>query len=259
MMKLSLKILSAFAGLLLVMSQVQAGMIKTDFVFVVDESSSMAEEHAALQTNFSLFADILLAGGLDAEFGLIAYSGFPRMLTDLTDVSGLTNAASNFTGTGADEPIFDALAFALDDMFASITYRNDSLKNIIVIGDEANNGNVLVSALHSLISDAEYIANLLDVNNALLNVVMPSAEVGELANLATNTGGNVFDINGLLGTTSEVEAFISDLANAKVQESIDFCLQNPSDAICSGFEPIPEPSSVWLFVGAMLLGLRPRR
>lgn len=242
---------------LLVTSQIQAAVINTDIIFVVDDSGSMNTERQNLIDNFDLFSTLLGNGGLDAKFGLVSYGFLPiaqQLSTpELTDVDGLKSAAANFTGVGALEPVYDSIGLALNAMtnLFEFNFRDDAVANIIVVGNEGNNGGILGY-------DIPFLDSLLKSSGALLNVVMDIPATDELAVLATDNGGALFGIDGLTGSEQQVSDFVTSLANAKVQETFDYCTANPSDLACSGVVPASAPSATLLLVFG-LFGIQLRR
>lgn len=226
-----------------------AAVIKTDIVMIVDESGSMGGVQANLRNNIGLFASILSAGGVDANYALVGYGSsgdLIRLITDFTDASGFAAAAANLVASGGTEPAYDATAYALNSLSSesgNLTYRADAVKNMIVYTDEASNG------------DSEYSAATLDAllkgNNSLFNAVVPNAGYTSLINLATSNGGQFFNL-GFLNTNDQtvVEQFVEDFALAKLQETLDFCQVNPNDPACSNVE-VPAPASAGLFLIAV--------
>lgn len=239
-----------------------AGLIKTDIVMIVDESGSMSTVQSNLINNIGLFASILADGGVDAQFALVGYgssvrtggSNYIRSLTDFVNAAGFATAAANLVVNGATEPAFDASAFALNALVsenANFSFRNDAVKNLIIYTDEPSNG------------DSEYNFNktdaLLKSNNALYNAVLQGdSTISSLGGLATGNGGQVFDLQGLNTTDqSVVTAFVETFANAKLQETLDFCTLNPSDPACVNVD-VPEPTSLAIFALG-LIGLAGRK
>lgn len=238
-------------GLLTVNAPANAAIIKTDIVMLVDESGSMGTIHNNLSNSISSFASILQAGGLDVQFALIGY-GFAgdgiRLISDFVDAAGFATAMTQIIPIGADEPAYDATAYALEALPAeqpNLSYRDDAVKNLILFADEASNGDVYY--------DADSLDTLLKDNSALFNVVL-GGDFSGLINLALNNGGNSFDLNELnTNVQSDIEAFVTHFAEVKLQETLDFCLENPSDPACSGSEPVPAPAGIALLSFGLLL------
>ncbi len=236
----------------------QAGIVKTDIVMIVDESGSMSNIHTNLGNSIGLFASILQAGGLDAQFALIGY-GFAgnniRLLTDFVDAASFAGFTDDLYSVGSNEPAYDATAYALDGLTAEsadLSYRTDAVKNLILFADEASN------------SDTEYDASSLDAllqqSSALFNVVL-GGEFSELLTLASNNGGHGFDLNELnTSDTNALNAFVTNFAQVKLQETLDYCVANPNDPACSGggSDPVPAPFGFGLMLFALAI-MRARR
>jgi uncharacterized protein (TIGR03382 family) len=245
----------AFAGLAFALNA-NAAPIKTDIVFIVDESGSMATVQANLRNNIGLFASILSAGGVDANYALVGY-GFGsdriRTLTDFTDDASFATAANGLVASGALEPAFDAISYALNAFSgeaSSFSYRSDAIKNLIILTDEPDNSGTTPFA---------DVDALLGANNALFNAVLRFSDtISSIGPLATNHGGNIFDL-GLFGSNDAqvVTDFVTDFANVKLQETLTFCQQNPNDPACTNVQ-VPVPPMAALF-GLAVAGLLMRR
>ena len=239
--------LSLFA----VTAPVNAAVIKTDIVMLVDESGSMSTVHNNLRDSISTFASILQNGGLDAQFALIGY-GFAgdsiRLISDFVDAAGFASAMSGIIPIGANEPAYDATAYALEALPSEqpgLSYRDDAVKNLILFADEASNGDMFYNAntLDSVLKD----------NSALFNVVL-GGEFGDLIDLALNNGGNSFDLNELdTNVQSEIDDFVTNFAEVKLQETVDFCAANPDHPACTDSEPVPAQASIALLSLGLLL------
>lgn len=241
---------------------VQAAPIQTDIIMIVDESGSMATVQANLRNNIGLFASILSGGGqVDAQYGLVGYGNnqaVPRLVTDLTDPSGFATAAAGLVASGGTEPGYTASAFALnalDGQTQTFSFRSNALINIIIFTDEPSNGDTIArgavggSAVTSTILDG-----LLKDNNALYNAVLSGNNtITSYSALATGNHGAVFNLS-LLNTTNQtvVENFVTTFAEAKLQETLDFCAANPSAPGCRPSE-VPEPNILFL-MGLGVLG-----
>jgi hypothetical protein len=230
-----------------------AAPITTDIVFIVDESGSMGDVQANLRNNIGLFASILSAGGdVDARYALVGYGNnaiVPRLLTDFTNPAAFALAAQNLVTNGGTEPAFAASAFALneiDGQSSLLSFRANSLKNLIILTDEPSNGDGSGLVNGSPASFA-IVDQLLTANNALYNAVLRNGNtIASIGGLATGHNGQVFDLNGLNTTDQQVvQEFVNDFATAKLQETIDFCTLNPTAPGCSPGS-VPEPATLSL-------------
>lgn len=268
---------SLLAASLSFTTQAQAAPILTDIIMVVDESGSMGSVQANLRTNIGLFASILSAGGVDAQFGLVGYgnsSVVPRMLTDLTNVAGFTAAAAGLGTSGSTESGYAGTAFALnaiDGQTDLFSFRSNAVKNIIIFTDEDNDFiNLVGSRVGGDQARYSEIDAILSRNNALFNAVVSSGGACNIVTgndltddcyvpLALAHGGGQFDLN-LLGSNNVqvVQDFVTAFATTKLQETIDFCTANPTDPAC--VNRVPEPGVLGLLgLGVFAVGATYRR
>ncbi|MFN2338228.1 MAG: vWA domain-containing protein [Gammaproteobacteria bacterium] len=263
---------AAMAAALIGFGSPAQSAIMTDIVFMVDESGSMGTIQANLRNNIGLFASILSAGGVDAQYGLVGFGNtqaVPRMLSDLTDDTSLAAAANNLVSSGSVESGYSATAFALnaiDNQIDLFSYRPNAVKNIIIFTDEDNDFRSTAGfTVNGLAPSYAVIDGLLTQNNALFNAVVSDGGACLTANddcyvpLALAHNGQQFDLDALNTNDQQVvEDFVTAFANAKLQETIDFCDENPNAPGCTdnGENPtVSEPSILALF-GLGLLGLQ---
>lgn len=251
-------------GLLISAPKAEAAIV-TDIVIIVDESGSMGTVQTNLRNTIGQFASILAGGGLDARFALVGYGNsqvIPRLIADLTTAANFALAAANLQINGGTEPGYLATLFALnalDNQNPLISFRNNSIKNIIIFTDEPSNGDTVARGTYQGAQVTQGVVDsVLKDNNALFNAVLSGTTTNNsYANLATGNGGQVFNLS-LFNTTNQqqISDFVDDFAARKLQETLDFCDLNPTAPACNPTS-VSAPATLALFgMGMMLLGLR---
>ena len=116
----------------------ESGPVATDIVFVFDATGSMGDEIDALKINTQLFADSLVAAGIDFRIGLIVYyddyvmynSGNLVPPESLHVFRGWINDLVAWGGGDGPEDAFDAL-----DAATTMNFRPAAQKFFIVVTD----------------------------------------------------------------------------------------------------------------------------
>lgn len=109
-------------------------VLKTDIVFVVDNSGSMDQEADSVAASIIDFANFLSNSGLDAVFGCVGYYGNVNGAINLTDVSNLSNYLNRSYGTyrtygfsGPDSAMLETAAYG----YASGVYNENGVVGIL--------------------------------------------------------------------------------------------------------------------------------
>ncbi len=263
-MKSFTKLIAAGAAAVSTVVAAHAAPIKTDVVFIVDETGSMGNVQANVRNNIGLFSSILAAGGVDARFALVGfgYTGGTtadrlRILTDFTDATGFAAAAQNLAAFGGPEHGHSATAFALGQLDGQTDFLSYGIgiKNLIIVSDDDSNTDGAYSVGGNTATES-IIDQLLSDANALYNGILnPGSSAADYDDAIANNGGSIFNLS-TFNTTDQtvIEQFVTDFANTKLQETLDFCALNPTDPACTGGEPVSEPGMIGLF-GLGLMGL----
>ena len=85
----------AAVGLILPLTAKQSHAVPTDFVFIIDATSSMAGEIAGVQAGFSNFVGGLATNNIDARFSVVVFGGAPELTLDLTSDATAAQTALN--------------------------------------------------------------------------------------------------------------------------------------------------------------------
>ncbi len=176
-----------------------------DLIFVVDESGSMAGEHAWLQGMVADLDTALKNAGIGVsmpnQYGLVGFGGLSSHLpghkhtvggSDWGAVTDIQAAFNTLLTNGGTEDGYDGIEVALTEY----TFRSNTAKNIILVTDEDRD--VVDSNL-----DYNSILNLLRNKGALLNVVVNQTFTasGGASALGVNSNGEAYIADGQGGYT----------------------------------------------------------
>lgn len=180
-----------------------------DFIFLVDESGSMAGEHSWLRTTIGDLDTALQAKGVGTGteencYGLVGFGGATGKLGRSLSVGGslfgsaaeLATSTNFLVTTGAFEDGYSAIDYALNNY----SFRDGAAVNFVLVTDEdRDNGNNYLNF--------DNILSGLQAKNALLNVVVnhPMTDKNGRQAIGADRDGNVFlaDGNGGYSTTTE--------------------------------------------------------
>ncbi|MDY6841294.1 MAG: VWA domain-containing protein [Pseudomonadota bacterium] len=215
--------------------------ILADVVWVVDTSGSMGGDINQVKNRILEFNTAMTDNGIDANYGLVRFGGTASLIQDITDFTTFSTSGSPFdklsANGGGTEDGSAALQVAL-----GASFRANSVQNFILVTDENDD----TSSNRSLLNDD--LAATTGVNE-LINVIgNPGDDDGNYyANLATNNGGNFFNI---LDFRNDPAPFFTNFVNTKVQEIINE----------GGGTPVPEPGTLALLsIGLTGLGFARKR
>lgn len=158
MKRLLVLCLSCFLSLAISFSA-HAVPVKTDFVFIIDATGSMAGEIAGVKNGFSSFVSSLDAAAVDARFSIILFGGAPELVLDFTGSGVDAQAAFANITIGANagfqnnhnvnpEAGLEAIRIALGEAtnntlvrnnvggVGGLDFRDDARKNLILVTDE---------------------------------------------------------------------------------------------------------------------------
>lgn len=95
------RLLVLAAALAPLASQGWSAPIKSDFVFMIDGSASMANDIAAVKAGLSGFVSGLSAATVDARFAIVMFGGPTELVLDLTSSAAAADTAFGKIGIGA--------------------------------------------------------------------------------------------------------------------------------------------------------------
>lgn len=164
-----------------------------DVIFVVDESGSMAMEHAWIREEVKILDRMLKNRGIGAgrRSNLFALIGFGRnnpedifgiTLTQLTSAGDFIAASDDLVLSGAFEDGYAALDYAVEN----IIVRPDTAKQMILVTDEDRGiGRLDLSrgSVESRLREAGFVLNVV-VNQAFQTSATESSALGVTNNMA---------------------------------------------------------------------------
>lgn len=186
-MKMKSGIVAGLLAAAVVTSTAKAGDV--DIVFVVDESGSMAGEHAWIANMINSLNTALVAKGASPRYGLVGFGGggagnAGRQLNvgggQFGTAAQFATAAGGLVTSGGTEDGYAGLNFAMN-----YTFRPGAAQNFILITDEDRdvvNAGVTFNSLKTA----------LNARNALLNCVLDAS---------LNNGSNTNAVLGINGKT----------------------------------------------------------
>jgi von Willebrand factor type A domain-containing protein/PKD domain-containing protein len=117
---------------------------KTDVVFIIDTSSSMADKIDAVREGLGKFISNVFASGIDARFAIVRFGGATSLVLDLTnDISQIQAKFNSLTDDrGGIEPGLEAIRMVLGESvevgggIEALHFRPDARKNLLLLTDE---------------------------------------------------------------------------------------------------------------------------
>ncbi len=218
----SLPLGGAFA---LVISMTPSTLAATlaDFIFVVDESGSMAGEHAWLGSIAQQLDTALGAKGVTARYGLVGFgnSGNPHGNrlghkhlvggNEFGTAAQFSTATNSLVVSGGFEDGYSAINTSL-----SYNFRANAATNIILVTDEdRDNGNTSLT-FNSILGDLQSDGAVL---NAVVNANFTNNAIG-----TSSKNTYVADGTGGFTTTSGAASVTSDFGNTD-QDYVQLALQ----------------------------------
>ncbi len=187
---------TASLALLLSIGSSHAAPIKTDFVFMIDATASMAGEIAGVRAGFSSFVGSLNAATVDARYAVVVYGGAPELTLDFTSSGSAAQTALNNITIGANpgiqnnhnynpeaglEVIRMVLGTAPNSNLANnnipqdgiLNFRADARKNLILVTDEdSDNPFHNVNDGFNLQQEVDATASAVIASGAFLNMLV---------------------------------------------------------------------------------------
>ena len=187
---------AASLALILSIGSSHAVPIKTDFVFMIDATSSMAGEIAGVRAGFASFVGSLNAATVDARYAVVVFGGSPELTLDFTSSGAAAQTALNNITIGANigiqnnhnvnpeaglEVIRMVLGAAPNSILDNnnipqdgiLNFRGDARKNLILVTDEDSDDPFhSVNDGFNLQEEVDATALAVIANNAFLNMLI---------------------------------------------------------------------------------------
>jgi lysophospholipase L1-like esterase len=163
--------------------------ITADMVWVIDISGSMGDDIAQVKQRIVEFNTVMTDNSIDAQYALVVFGGNPVLRQQLTDFATFTAIGSPFNLTTANGGGTEDGSLALQLGLSSVNFRQDSVRNFVLVTDEdddnAGNRPALAAALAAT------------VESELINIIgNPNDDTNNYyRDLAPANGGAFFNIN----------------------------------------------------------------
>ncbi len=229
---------AASLAMLLSIGSSHAAPIKTDFVFMIDATASMAGEIAGVRAGFSSFVGSLNAATVDARYAVVVYGGAPELTLDFTSSGSAAQTALNNITIGANpgiqnnhnfnpeaglEVIRMVLGAAPNSNLANnnipqdgiLNFRADARKNLILVTDE-DSDNPYYNANDGFNLQQEVDATALAViaNSAFLNML-----VSHDANSEQQYGDYIHDVSDADLLNFDAAATLANLNGSTITDN----------------------------------------
>ncbi|MFC0197317.1 PKD domain-containing protein [Microbacterium arthrosphaerae] len=209
----------------------RAGKPAADVVFLFDESGSMDPYQQAVRDNVRAIGD-RLAASVDAQLGVIGFGSSPQYRPHLHvpvthDLARFETALGELDTNGTYEPGIDAIVAAVQP---DVGLRPEAGTCVVLIGDEGTQWDQKVPA------DAR--AALAASRATLFSIIKPGDGTRDYADLATGSGGAVFDIRTFGADPQPVLDAILDSCVATVSNRPDLAvtIDDRRDEVLAGDE-----------------------
>ena len=220
-----------FSAMLTLLATVSMAATTADVIFVVDESGSMAGEHAWLNAMVTtLDANLALAGVTNNQYGLVGFGAYGADMYPHSHAVGggnwgtaaqLATATGSLLTNGGTEDGWAAISYAL----STYSFRSNAAVNIILVTDEDRdntNGSVTYAttlaalqgknALLNSVVNAYYSGGALGITK---NDQDPTTAGNQNAYIADGSGGYTYGLDGV-ATSSGDGSTIGDYVNLAI-------------------------------------------